>query len=119
MSKPADRVIVVGAGPVGLCLSLALAQQGVPVCVIETLGEGNFLEQVPRAGTNHPATLELFERIGLYEKLEPRRIIAPLFHYWDRPAGIHLVDVDNAHLNADSRVLCVMEGNRIKVVKEA
>jgi len=42
---------------VGLCLSLALAQERVSVTVIEALGEDNFLEQVPRAGTNHPATL--------------------------------------------------------------
>ena len=61
-----ERVIVIGAGPVGLCLSLALAQEGVQVTLIEALGENNFLEQVPRAGTNHPATLELFDRIGLY-----------------------------------------------------
>src|SRR5262245_66337214 len=85
MAKPSNRVIVIGAGPVGLCLSLALAQAGVRVCLIETLGDDNFLEQVPRAGTNHPATLELFERIGLYRKLEPRGIVAPLFHYWERP----------------------------------
>src|SRR5207244_1676583 len=79
-----NRVIVVGAGPVGLCLSLALAQADVQVCLIEALGEDNFLEQVPRAGTNHPATLELLERIRLYDKLEPRGISAPLVHYWAR-----------------------------------
>ena len=62
MSKDADRIIVIGAGPVGLCLSLALAQAGVRVCLIEALGDDNFLEQVPRAGTNHPATLELYDR---------------------------------------------------------
>ena len=28
MDKASDRVIVIGAGPVGLCLSLALAQAG-------------------------------------------------------------------------------------------
>ena len=62
MTKSSNRVIVIGAGPVGLCLSLALAQEGIPVCLIEALGDHNFLEQVPRAGTNHPATLELLER---------------------------------------------------------
>ena len=45
MGNSSDRVIVIGAGPVGLCLSLALAQAGVRVCLIETLGEHNFLEQ--------------------------------------------------------------------------
>ena len=61
-----------------------LAQEDVRVCLIEARDDDNFLEQVPRAGTNHPATLELLDRIGLYDKLEPRGIIAPLFHYWDR-----------------------------------
>src|ERR1700726_4629820 len=87
MTRASDRVVVIGAGPVGLCLSLALAQEGVLVTLIEALGDDNFLEQVPRAGTNHPATLEMYDDIGLYEKLEPRGIIAPLFHYWDRAKG--------------------------------
>src|SRR5229473_3502813 len=55
MDRSSNRIIVIGAGPVGLCLSLALAQDGIAVCLIEALGDGNFLEQVPRAGTNHPA----------------------------------------------------------------
>jgi 3-(3-hydroxy-phenyl)propionate hydroxylase len=80
MSPSNNRIIVIGAGPVGLCLSLALAQADVEVCLIEALGDDNFLEQVPRAGTNHPATLELFDRIGLYEKIAPRhhRSLVPL-----------------------------------------
>src|SRR5262249_17116926 len=94
MQKKSDQGIVSGAGPVGLCLSLALAQAGVQVCVIEALGEDNFLEQVPRAGTNHPATLELLERIGLYDKLEPRGIIAPLVHYWDRRENRLIAEFD-------------------------
>ena len=119
MDRPSDRVIVIGAGPVGLCLSLALAQQGIPVCLIEALGDHNFLEQVPRAGTNHPATLELFERIGLYDKLEPRGIIAPLFHYWDRHDGKLVAEFDHAHLKDDTRFPYVLQCERIKIVEEA
>ena len=78
------EVVVIGAGPVGLCLSLALAQADLRVCLVEALGDDNFLEQVPRAGTNHPATLEMLDRLGLYQKLAPRGIIATVFHYWDR-----------------------------------
>ena len=73
MSQPSKRVVIIGAGPVGLCLALALAQQDIPVTLIEALGDDNFLEQVPRAGTNHPATLEMYDRIGLYEKLGYRK----------------------------------------------
>ena len=90
-----SRIIVIGAGPVGLCLSLALAQEGVEVSVIEALRDDNFLEQVPRAGTNHPATLELFDRIGLYARIAPRGIIAPLFHYWDRREQKRIAEFDH------------------------
>jgi 3-(3-hydroxy-phenyl)propionate hydroxylase len=119
MNKSSQRVIVIGAGPVGLCLSLTLAQEGVPVCLIEALGDHNFLEQVPRAGTNHPATLELLQRVGLYDKLEPRGIIAPLFHYWDRPEGKLVAEFDHALLKDDTRFPYVLQCERIKIVEEA
>src|SRR5438270_12237286 len=109
MSDVKSRVVVIGAGPVGLCLSLALAQKDIDVCVVEALGEDNFLEQVPRAGTNHPATLEMLDRIGLYEKLEPRGIIAPLFHYWDRREHELIAQFDHAHLREDTRFPYVLQ----------
>src|SRR5258708_2608129 len=119
MSDVKSRVVVIGAGPVGLSLSLALAQTDIPVCVVEALGEDNFLEQVPRAGTNHPATLELFDRIGLYAKLEPRGIIAPLFHYWDRHEQRRIAEFDHSHLKDDTRFPYVLQCERIKIVEEA
>jgi 3-(3-hydroxy-phenyl)propionate hydroxylase len=114
-----DRVVVIGAGPVGLCLSLALAQDEIPVTLVETLGDDNFLEQVPRAGTNHPATLEMFDRIGLYEKIEPRGIIAPVFHYWDRHENKLIAAFDHIHLKDDTRFPYVLQCERIKIVEEA
>jgi 3-(3-hydroxy-phenyl)propionate hydroxylase len=119
MDNASNRVIVVGAGPVGLCLSLALAQAGVQVCLIEALGEDNFLEQVPRAGTNHPATLELLEHIGLYDKLEPRGIIAPLVHYWDRRESRLIAEFNHCLLKDDTRFPYVLQCERIKIVEEA
>src|SRR5215467_3922509 len=115
----ARRVVVIGAGPVGLCLALRLAQQEIPVAVIEALGEDNFLEQVPRAGTNHPATLELFDAIGLYRRLEPRGIVAPLFHYWDRHENRLIAEFDHAHLRDDTKFPYVLQCERIKIVEEA
>jgi 3-(3-hydroxy-phenyl)propionate hydroxylase len=119
MRDPSQRVIVIGAGPVGLCLSLALAGEGVPVTLIEALGDDNFLEQVPRAGTNHPATLEMYDRIGLYQKLEPRGIIAPVFHYWDRAANKLIAAFDHICLKDDTRFPYVLQCERIKIVEEA
>jgi len=114
-----NRIVVIGAGPVGLCLSLALAQADQKVCLIEELGDDNFLEQVPRAGTNHPATLEMFDRLGLYQKLEPRGIIAPVFHYWDRHENELIAAFDHAELKNDTRFPYVLQCERIKIVEEA
>ncbi len=119
MPKYPDRIVVIGAGPVGLCLSLALAQAGLRVCLVEALGDDNFLEQVPRAGTNHPATLEMLDRLGLYQKLEPRGIVAPEFHYWDRQEGKLIAAFDHALLKNDTRFPYVLQCERIKIVEEA
>jgi 3-(3-hydroxy-phenyl)propionate hydroxylase len=114
-----NRIVVIGGGPVGLCLSLALAQADLKVCLVEALGDNNFLEQVPRAGTNHPATLEMYDRIGLYEKLEPRGIVAPVFHYWDRHEGKLIAAFDHSCLKDDTRFPYVLQCERIKIVEEA
>jgi 3-(3-hydroxy-phenyl)propionate hydroxylase len=114
-----DRIVIIGAGPVGLCLSLALAQADLKVCLIEALGDDNFLEQVPRAGTNHPATLEMLDRLGLYQMLEPRGIIAPVFHYWDRRPNKLIAAFDHIHLKDDTRFPYVLQCERIKIVEEA
>jgi 3-(3-hydroxy-phenyl)propionate hydroxylase len=119
LAKYPDRIVVIGAGPVGLCLSLALAQAGLRISLVEALGDDNFLEQVPRAGTNHPATLEMLDRLGLYEKLEPRGIIAPEFHYWDRHENKRIAAFDHALLKNDTRFPYVLQCERIKIVEEA
>jgi 3-(3-hydroxy-phenyl)propionate hydroxylase len=119
MGAAANSVIVIGAGPVGLCLALALAQRDVAVTLIEQLADENFLDQVPRAGSNHPATLELFDQIGLYQKLEPRGIVAPKFHYWDRQEGALIAEFDHAVLKDDTRFPFVLQCERIKIIEEA
>src|SRR6266446_3283769 len=114
-----DRVLIVGAGPVGLCLALKLAKDGVKSTIFEELADENFLDQVPRAGTNHPATLEMYDDIGLYEKLEPRGIVAPLFHYWDRAKAERIAEFDHAVLKDDTRFPFALQCERIKIVEEA
>jgi 3-(3-hydroxy-phenyl)propionate hydroxylase len=118
MAKP-DPVIVIGAGPVGLCLALALAQQDVSAVLIESMSDANFLDQVPRAGSNHPTTLEFFDRIGLYPKMEPRGLIAPKFHYWDRQDNALIAEFDHALLKDDTKFPYVLQCERIKIIEEA
>ena len=119
MATKSAPVVVVGAGPVGLCLALALAREDIAVTLIESMSDAHFLDQVPRAGSNHPSTLELFDRIGLYEKLEPRGIIAPKFHYWDRQNNELIAEFDHVVLKDDTRFPYVLQCERIKIIEEA
>ena len=74
---------------------------------------------MPRAGSNHPSTLEFFDKIGLYERLVPRGIIAPKFQYWDRQSSAIIAEFDHVHLKDDTRFPFVLQCERIKIIEEA
>lgn len=112
-------VIIAGAGPVGLCLALYLARKGVRSVLLETLPAERFLGQVLRAGTIHPATLEMLEELGLYQTLESRGLIAPTVAYWDRLADTKFAEFDHAVLKEDTRFPYVLQCDRLKIVEEA
>lgn len=58
------RVIVVGAGPVGLAAAVALADRGVPVLLLE---KRDRLTAASKASTFHPSTLEVLDALGVIE----------------------------------------------------
>lgn len=62
----AAEVLIVGAGPVGLCLALALDQQGVRVRIIDK--EPSFSGE-SKAVTLQPRTLEIFQTLGVADRL--------------------------------------------------
>jgi 3-(3-hydroxy-phenyl)propionate hydroxylase len=61
----------------------------------------------------------MLDRIGLYDLIEPRGIIAPLFHYWDRHEKKLIAEFDHIHLKDDTRFPYVLQCERIKIVEEA
>jgi 3-(3-hydroxy-phenyl)propionate hydroxylase len=87
--------------------------------VLESLTDATFLDQPRRAGTIHPSTLEMLDDIGLYEKLEPRGLIAPTMGYWDRQSGEMFALFDHAVLKEDTRFPYVLQCERLKIVDEA
>jgi 3-(3-hydroxy-phenyl)propionate hydroxylase len=72
------RVIIVGAGPVGLVAALRLVRAGFAVTVLEQAPE---LHAEPRASTFHCSTLDLLDTMGLAERLVARGREAPLWQY--------------------------------------
>lgn len=79
-----DRVLIAGAGPVGLIGALDLARRGVPVTVIDALP---LPAEDLRASTFHPPTLDMLDDLGLMEWLLPRGLKSPVFQHRDRPTG--------------------------------
>jgi 3-(3-hydroxy-phenyl)propionate hydroxylase len=79
-----ERVLIAGAGPVGLIGALKLARAGVPVTLIEPLAEP---AQDLRASTFHPPTLDMLEDLGLFDWLAPRGLKSPIFQHRDKPTG--------------------------------
>ena len=94
-----ERVIIAGAGPVGLIGALALARQGVPVTLIDALPEP---AEDLRASTFHPPTLDMLEDLGLLDWMLPRGLVSPLFQHRDRPTG-EVFSFDLGMLKADVR----------------
>ncbi len=76
-----NRVVIVGAGPVGMVCALALNRRGVPVTVFEQ-------EPAPvedqRAATIHPPTLEMLDALGVTEKILPLGLMSTTYRFHDR-----------------------------------
>lgn len=81
-----DRdVIVVGAGPVGLVSALVLAQAGLRVAVFEKRAE---LNQVSKASTFHAPTLDILDRVGVYEAFNQQALHVDRLQYRTTEGGI-------------------------------
>ena len=79
-----DRVLIAGAGPVGLVAALSLARRGIPVTVFEALGD-RALDL--RASTIHPPTCEMLGALGLIDKIMANGVTSPFWQYRDRNTG--------------------------------
>jgi 3-(3-hydroxy-phenyl)propionate hydroxylase len=78
------RVMVAGAGPVGLVAAARLAEEGVPVTIVEAERD---LPDGLRASTFHPPTLDMLERFGVVESMIEQGLICPTWQYRDRRDG--------------------------------
>ena len=79
-----DRVIVVGAGPVGLTAALALGRRGIPTVLLAAEPE---LVMELRGSTFHPPTLDLLDEFALVPRMIEVGLKAPTWQFRDRETG--------------------------------
>jgi 2-polyprenyl-6-methoxyphenol hydroxylase-like FAD-dependent oxidoreductase len=72
MTQADDRVLVVGAGPVGLVAALKLARAGVPVTVVDAEPE---IIRSPRAIVYHAPTVEALDALGVLDDMKAVGIV--------------------------------------------
>src|SRR5215813_6386956 len=101
-----DRIIVVGAGPVGLTAALALGRRGIPTVLLAAESE---LVMELRGSTFHPPTLDLLDEFGIVPQMIETGLIAPTWQFRDRETG-PVATFDLALLKGDTnhpyRVQC-------------
>jgi 3-(3-hydroxy-phenyl)propionate hydroxylase len=80
-----DRVLIAGAGPVGLAAAANLVRAGVPVTVFEA---GPRLSEESRASTFHPPTLDMLGELGAAEALIGQGLTASRFQFRTKRDGV-------------------------------
>ena len=111
-SKASARVVIVGAGPVGMVCALALNRRGVPVTVFEQ-------EPAPvedqRAASLHPSTLEMLDDLGVTEKILPLGLVSTAYRFHDRVSHSVVAEFDLGLMRDEFRFPFVLQYEQYKL----
>jgi 3-(3-hydroxy-phenyl)propionate hydroxylase len=111
-----ERVIVVGAGPVGAVTALALVKKGIPVTLIEAEAEP---PEDQRAATIHPPSVEMLADLGLKDEAFAGGLLSPIFHFRDRVTGELVAVFDLSLLKGEVPYPFVVQWEQYKLVRAA
>src|SRR3981081_1663610 len=110
--KANSRVVIVGAGPVGMVCALALNRRGVPVTVFEQ-------EPAPvkdqRAASIHPPTLSLLDQLGVTRKIIPLGLVSPSYRFHDRATQAVVAEFDLTRMRDEFEFPFVLQYEQYKL----
>jgi 2-polyprenyl-6-methoxyphenol hydroxylase-like FAD-dependent oxidoreductase len=78
------KVVIAGAGPVGLTAALLLGSRDIPVTVLEAESE---ISGELRASTFHPPTLDMLAPCGITARMLEAGLICPSWQIRMHPSG--------------------------------
>src|SRR6476661_6650656 len=111
-AKANARVVIVGAGPVGMVCALALNRSGIAVTVFEQ-------EPAPvedqRAASLHPSTLEMLDDLGVTEKIIPLGLISTAYRFHDRVTHSVVAEFDLSLMKDEYRFPFVLQYEQYKL----
>ncbi len=108
------RVVICGAGPVGVVAALACVQKGFDVVLLEAQAA---VDESPRAATTHPATLEMLARVGLIDEFISQGLVARYVQFWDRPTTSKIVEFDHDVLREETDFPFVVQTEQHKLAR--
>jgi 3-(3-hydroxy-phenyl)propionate hydroxylase len=107
-----SRVVIVGAGPVGMVCALALNRRGIPVTVLEQ-------EPAPvkdqRAASIHPPTLALLDELDVTKKIIPLGLVSPTYRFHDRLSGKVIAEFDLERMRDEFEFPFVLQYEQYKL----
>src|SRR5499426_3565209 len=106
------NILVVGAGPVGSVAALACARFGHTVALLEAQPR---IDDMPRASTTQPPTLEILAELGLIDEYVRVGLVARTFEFWDRPTRTRVAEFDFERLRGETAFPYVVQTEQHKL----
>jgi len=105
-------IAVIGAGPVGTSMALALIRQGFDVTLYEKEAA---LPADPRAATLQPPTLAMLDALGTGAAIIDKGLPAPLFQFRDRASDQVIAEFDYGLLDGETPHAYAVQCEQFKV----
>lgn len=106
------HIAVIGAGPVGTSLALALLRSGLDVTLFE---QAERLPADPRAATLQPPTLEMLDTLGTGDTIIAKGLKAPVFQFRDRASDSVIAEFDYGRLEGETAHPFALQCEQFKV----
>ena len=111
-----NRVLIAGAGPVGMISGYYLARNDIPVTVFDSLPE---TQADHRASTVHPSTLDMLSKLDMTKEMTAKGLISPIFQFRDRYDDRVVAEFDYGIIAAETEHPYALQVEQHKVINIA